>query len=870
MTGFWAEKRGMLGKGRFCALAGLTAGILVCSGLRAGTITWDAEDYLTNRNWSNSTNWNPNQVPGTGDTALFDLTATGPTYGYNVVDQNFTVQKLTYGAPGATTTVHTTTIPSGVTLLVTGDTDGSLDKADFNIAHDLSNYSGAKSVTVTFSGAGTLRVGQSGTSTADIVIGRRGSSGGGTISASVDMSGLSTFVAEVDEILVGRPGNSPADVSVTWRLASGNTVKANTLTLSHSYGHGSSYTNVIRLGQQNTLQVDTIYIGRQKTSATLQFDTGLTNPTVSIANRAGTGGANLYVGYNDASGTGTNPTGLVDFTAGSVSASFGTVVLGHIDGGGGSGTGEFRMAAGNVTATELKLGVTSGSPSNPANTQGKLILTGGTFTVNGNVTNGGGTATIQLKSNTLTGATFTVNGNIVDSSGATNLYVDGGTMTVTGGVGADNLRVGYNGLNAQATFSGGAVQIGSGASGHNLYVGYRDSDTPTGNYVFQGTLNLAGATSVTINVNTLGIGYSSGGSGEVAPQGTLILSPNNTITATTIRLAYSENVGLKGQTNRLSFGLNNTVSADTVIFGGSKGVGVVDIVSGGTLTLQGKTGQRANLYIGYQPVFTAAANTGTVDLTGTTPVTFNAMLDRLWIGWKVSAATGATSGTLKFEAGNIDVNEILLGTRGGGGGTATGTLVMNGGTLTAGSIAQGDGTGVFQFNAGTLHVGTFGTASRSFDLVQGDGAGALAVLAPGNSIGSTTIYGNYTQASDGVLEIELASPTSYDRVTVTGRAVLGGSVEILLLDGYQPATGQTFNVVTASSGIQDLGIQLQWDPGSLLPAQYWIYRIVSGQGAEQILQLQVAVPEPASWLLALLAGLAGLGYAGRKRSRPAP
>ncbi|MCS7304415.1 MAG: PEP-CTERM sorting domain-containing protein, partial [Thermoguttaceae bacterium] len=54
----------------------------------------------------------------------------------------------------------------------------------------------------------------------------------------------------------------------------------------------------------------------------------------------------------------------------------------------------------------------------------------------------------------------------------------------------------------------------------------------------------------------------------------------------------------------------------------------------------------------------------------------------------------------------------------------------------------------------------------------------------------------------------------------------------------------------------------------LLPAQYWVYRILGTSGQGMILQLQVAVPEPTSLLLGLL-GLAALGsYAlWRRRKR---
>jgi T5SS/PEP-CTERM-associated repeat protein len=70
---------------------------------------------------------------------------------------------------------------------------------------------------------------------------------------------------------------------------------------------------------------------------------------------------------------------------------------------------------------------------------------------------------------------------------------------------------------------------------------------------------------------------------------------------------------------------------------------------------------------------------------------------------------------------------------------------------------------------------------------------------PGLSAGTLTIEGNYTQGGGGLLQIELASPTSYDVLAVTGQATLDGTLEINLLDGYTPAPSHTFNFLTASS-----------------------------------------------------------------------
>lgn len=73
---------------------------------------------------------------------------------------------------------------------------------------------------------------------------------------------------------------------------------------------------------------------------------------------------------------------------------------------------------------------------------------------------------------------------------------------------------------------------------------------------------------------------------------------------------------------------------------------------------------------------------------------------------------------------------------------------------------------------------------------------------PGNSTGILTITGNYTQGSAGILEIGVAGTSpgmQYDRLVVNGTANLGGTVQIVLLSGFVPASGAQFTFVQAST-----------------------------------------------------------------------
>jgi fibronectin-binding autotransporter adhesin len=69
-------------------------------------------------------------------------------------------------------------------------------------------------------------------------------------------------------------------------------------------------------------------------------------------------------------------------------------------------------------------------------------------------------------------------------------------------------------------------------------------------------------------------------------------------------------------------------------------------------------------------------------------------------------------------------------------------------------------------------------------------------VAPGNSIGTLTIDGNYTQRRNGTLQIEAASVNHHDVLVVTGTAHLSGTLEVVSL-GYAPKFGDQIPFLVA-------------------------------------------------------------------------
>ena len=95
---------------------------------------------------------------------------------------------------------------------------------------------------------------------------------------------------------------------------------------------------------------------------------------------------------------------------------------------------------------------------------------------------------------------------------------------------------------------------------------------------------------------------------------------------------------------------------------------------------------------------------------------------------------------------------------------------------------------------------------------------------PGNSPGTLNVLGSYAQSAGGALNLEIASPTDYGKLSVTGTpgtASLNGTVTPVLLNGYRPTYNTVFpDMVTTTGGLQGTfssvtqpaGPTLLWQP----------------------------------------------------------
>jgi hypothetical protein len=82
--------------------------------------------------------------------------------------------------------------------------------------------------------------------------------------------------------------------------------------------------------------------------------------------------------------------------------------------------------------------------------------------------------------------------------------------------------------------------------------------------------------------------------------------------------------------------------------------------------------------------------------------------------------------------------------------------------------------------------------------VTGHVTNTAGSIAPGASAGLLEIEGDYAQGEDGTLAIELDGGGN-DQLEISGAATLAGTLDLSLINGFEPAVGQAFTLLTHAS-----------------------------------------------------------------------
>lgn len=79
----------------------------------------------------------------------------------------------------------------------------------------------------------------------------------------------------------------------------------------------------------------------------------------------------------------------------------------------------------------------------------------------------------------------------------------------------------------------------------------------------------------------------------------------------------------------------------------------------------------------------------------------------------------------------------------------------------------------------------------------------FGLVSPGNSLGTLTVSGDYTQSPNGTLRIEVAGlgPGQFDLLAVSGHASIAGTLQLIRLGNFQLQVGDKLTFLTAGRGV---------------------------------------------------------------------
>jgi hypothetical protein len=408
--------------------------------------------------------------------------------------------------------------------------------------------------------------------------------------------------------------------------------------------------------------------------------------------------------------------------------------------------------------------------------------------------------------------TFTNNG-VVNWNGVSTLDMVGNFNNQSGGV--------FNAIADASTSPFGAGTFNNAGTLH------KTSSVGTGTTMFQDNLfNNTGVVDVASGVLALDQGGASTGHFSAASGGTLsftaanyTLNAGTTFTGPGTFLVNNGTVFVNAAISSPSFALANgaidgtgnlTVTGTFDWTGGTlkNSTGTLTIPSGATFNIRGNTDKNnqdrtINL--------SGTANwTGTGNFNSGSGAVLNVLAGgvlNIQTDAQVGGGTWNNFGTISKTAGPGTMSISVFNHF-----TNNGTVSVQSGTF--------DMAGTYKQLAGTTSVAAGAALISSFDghinilggVLTGNGSVGTStslanvtnsgVVAPGSPLGTLTIFGTYTQTIAGILSIGVGGTTAstqYDRLAVTGAVTLNGTLTMGLANGFTPAIGNIFVVVTFAS-----------------------------------------------------------------------
>lgn len=801
--------------------AALVAGAtLLANPARAALETWAG--LGNNLPWSTAGNWSPALVPATGDDVVLTNVnglVIGSTLTNNTVDPGFVsrirslkyaqtncVQRTDIQAPNLTIS-STVGTPSPL-FVGSGQDDGATPKNHTFIR--------GKALTINNPSGG--------------MIVRQGSATSGAHYSLLDLSGVDTFTATLQRLLIAyeddsqNPNRRPGGSLI---MAKTNYVTCGYPGLGYQIGYvvqqaASAATN--RLGQLNVFNMDSMRFGGAKClNVTVNFNSGLVNPSATFRNVDGTSRQTTwYIGDDGGtSGSSSSCSAVVNFTGGALDAQVGTLYLGRSQSAnttynvGGVGTLTFDKGTLDVNSLELGYQIAAGSSAGrgllnvngnaliqvnkdlrlarnlgpgtsllPTNSVGILTINGGTVRVGGNVVDGNVVTTAGLGTTTIT----ITNGGTLDLQPAGD--------AAPGNVAVANLNIGAGTLTNFSTLSVSNINVLTPASQFTVYPGQTLSPNKVG---FAGTLTIN--TNLVLTNATLSLDAgSSVNSDQITLLGSLTLNGTNSVVVNPLSgfaagtyTVMTYGAGLTGDVTNslklagaiadsrydLSFDSNTVPYINLNVSGGpaanltwsGDGVGNVWNLKG-AVNWNGGAGANTEKFYNLDAV--------SFDDTGSTSPAVN-LVGALLPG---SVAVNGTSSYTLSGSGKISGSASLAM-------SSTGTLTV---------LTTNDYTGQTFINAGTLQVGNGSTADGALGTGDIANYGSLILNSAGSQVIAGALYGtgSIVKRGSGVTQLTGANSFSFALTNEAGT----------LLAGNPTALGDTFYGTTINSGATlDLGGQ---------------------------------------------------------------
>ena len=451
----------------------------------------------------------------------------------------------------------------------------------------------------------------------------------------------------------------------------------------------------------------------------------------------------------------------------------------------------FETAGLNLTGSQIQFSGAAPSFQNttaaPVDIQTALDLAvsttfgGASATISGNITGGGlltingpGTLTLTgvntysgsttVTSGILSGNTTSLQGFIFNNSTVVfDQAVDGTYANVMAGTGV-----------LEKTGAGKLILAGANAysGGTTVSAGILEGNATS----LQG--NITNNSSVIFNQvadGTYSDSISGTGTMEKTGAGKLTLSGANSYsggTTITTGILEGDTTSLQGDIINNTALIFNQTGADGVYLGVISGTGSLEKIGASKLSLGGE-----NTYAGGTTVTEGTLEGLTSSLQG--DITNNAAL--IFFQFEGGEYADVISGTGTLE--KTGTQELILSNAH----TYTGTTTVTSGNLVLnGSIGPGLTTVA---NGATIS----GTGTVTGDLNNS------GVIAPGNSVGTLNITGNYDHDTTATYTVEI-SPAAADKINVTGNAnIQGGVVNSVIVDSIQGFTPKTYTILQAAA-----------------------------------------------------------------------